>query len=659
MHDHDKVQISLKGKSKILLVGQPNVGKSVIFALLTGRYVTVSNYPGTTVEVCYGLAKFAAHGDTVIVDTPGINSLIAQSEDEKVTRQIILEESPKAIIQVADSKNLKRSLLLTITLIELGFPVILDLNMYDEARERGIKIDTHKLSSILDLVAVETIATEKIGINKIISNLALTKPSSFEVKYPKIFEEGIEKIGKLLPSLPIKAKAAALMILSYDQSFEEYLISKGTDKDNLEKIKFIRDEVQRKFPRPVSFIISQHRAQLVDKIVGQTTTISNLKAKRITERLGHFATSPVWGWPVVLLVLYAMYEFVGVFAAGTGVDFLENKIFGEYLNPWISHWVNLLIPFKIIQELLIGPYGLITMALTYSLAIILPIVGAFFIFFGLLEDSGYLPRLALMVNRIFKVMGLHGKAVLPMVLGLGCDTMATVTTRILETKKERIIVTLLLALAIPCSAQLGVIMAMLSGSSAMATIIWAAVLIAVLFIIGYLSSKVIPGAASNFILEIPPLRIPQMSNILIKTWARIEWYLKEAVPLFILGTFILFVLDKTKLLLVIEKISSPLIVNILGLPAQATSAFLIGFLRRDYGAAGLYMLAKQGKLDGVQIVVSLVTITLFVPCIAQFFMTIKERGLKVALLIIGFIFPFAIIVGGLLNYVLRLMAIKF
>lgn len=648
----------MKGKSKILLVGQPNVGKSVIFALLTGRYVTVSNYPGTTVEVYSGLAKFHSIPGTVIVDTPGINNLIPQSEDEKVTRQIILEAPVHSIVQIADAKNLKRSLLLTISLMELGIPLILDLNMYDEARERGLKIDTVKLANILNIPVVKTIATEKVGVNNLISYLGAVKPSNFELKYPPIFEESISKIAKLLPSLSINTRAAATILLSYDQSLKDYLITQGINKENLEEIKVIRLELQKKLPRPISFIIEQHRAQLADKMAAGVLTISSAKAKRLTDSLGRLTASPLWGWPVAFLVLYTMYQFVGVLAAGKGVDFLEHTVFGVYLNPGVTNLVNKFIPFSIIRELLVGPYGIITMALTYSLAIILPIVGAFFVFFGFLEDSGYLPRLALMLNRIFKIMGLNGKAVLPMVLGLGCDTMATVTTRILETKKERIIVTLLLALAIPCSAQLGVIMAMLSGLSLKAALLWAGIIITTLFGIGYLTSKIIPGAGSNFILEVPPLRFPQISNILIKTWFRIKWYLKEAVPLFILGTFILFIFDKTRLLLFIEKISSPVMVNVLGLPHQATSAFLIGFLRRDYGAAGLYMLAKEGMLDGVQIVVSLVTITLFVPCIAQFFMTIKERGLKVALLIVSFIFPFAVIVGGMLNYILRVIGVR-
>ena len=315
--------------------------------------------------------------------------------------------------------------------------------------------------------------------------------------------------------------------------------------------------------------------------------------------------------------------------------------------------VNFLIPVKSVQEFLVGPYGVVTMALTYALAIVFPIITAFFIFFSLLEDSGYLPRLAILLNRTFRLIGLSGKAIIPMVLGLGCDTMATMTTRTLETRKERIIATLLLALAIPCSAQLGVILGMLGGLSAKATLIWLGVVIAIFLLVGFLAARIIPGQSSDFILEIPPLRWPKLGNILIKTLARLEWYLREAVPLFILGTILLFVLDKFYALKVIEKLASPLVVGFLGLPSKATEAFLIGFLRRDYGAAGLFALAKAGQLNPNQIVVSLVTITLFVPCIAQFMVMIKERGLKVALWITGFVFPFAFLVGGVLNFVLN------
>jgi ferrous iron transport protein B len=298
------------------------------------------------------------------------------------------------------------------------------------------------------------------------------------------------------------------------------------------------------------------------------------------------------------------------------------------------------------------------MAMKYSVAIVLPIVGTFFIAFGILEDSGYLPRLAIMMNRIFKVMGLNGKAVLPMILGLGCDTMATITARILESYKERVIVTLLLALGVPCSAQLGVILAMLGDLSLKASLLWVGVVVLVIFVVGYLASKILPGRGAEFILEIPPLRIPKLDNILVKTLARVEWYLKEAVPLFILGTLILFFFDRYGILTFLERLSAPIVVSFLGLPAKAAEAFLVGFLRRDYGAAGLFTLARAGELTPVQAVVSLVTITLFVPCIANVFIIVKERGWRMALAIIAFIFPFAFLVGGFLNQILTFLEIR-
>jgi len=232
------------------------------------------------------------------------------------------------------------------------------------------------------------------------------------------------------------------------------------------------------------------------------------------------------------------------------------------------------------------------------------------------------------------------------------------TTRILETKKERIIVTLLLALGVPCSAQLGVILGMLGGLSFKATLIWGGVVIFVMLLVGFLASKIIAGEASDFLLEIPPIRVPKLSNIFVKTLVRIEWYLREAVPLFILGTLFLFVMDKMAVLSILEKIASPIIVGFLDLPQKATEAFIIGFLRRDYGAAGLFALQKNGLLSPLQVVVSLVTMTLFVPCVANFFMIIKERGVKAAIWMSAFIFPFAVIVGGVLNFILRVFEVK-
>ncbi|MBI5885326.1 MAG: ferrous iron transporter B, partial [Deltaproteobacteria bacterium] len=422
-------------------------------------------------------------------------------------------------------------------------------------------------------------------------------------------------------------------------------------------IEAIRERVQARYPEPVGYVINRTRLKTVDQIVGSVVSRQEGGTHPVTAFIGTYSMHPVWGLPILFATLFIMYEFVGKLGAGISVDFLQKVVFGQIVNPWAARMVGYVFPSGFVYDLIVGQYGIITMAFTYAIAIVLPIVSFFFIFFSILEDSGYLPRLAVMVDRVFKLMGLNGKAVLPMVLGLGCDTMATMTTRILETKKERVIVTLLLALGVPCSAQLGVILGMLGAVSFAAALLWTGVVIGVIFLVGFLASRLLPGESSDFILEIPPMRVPQASNIALKTVVRVQWYLKEAVPLFIIGTLTLFALDKSHVLTWLEWAASPVVKGFLGLPVEATQTFIIGFLRRDYGAAGLLALQKKGMLDPIQVVVSLVTITLFIPCIANLFMIVKERGLAAAVWMSLFIFPFAVIVGGILNLILRLIQI--
>ena len=660
MHDHgssDGERLRDSSLQKVLLLGNPNVGKSALFGLLTGKYVTVSNYPGTTVEVTYGNAVLNKTR-TLVIDTPGVNSLVPMSEDEKVTRDILLTDRAGVVVQVADTKNLRRGLLITLQLAEMEVPFLLDLNMDDEAKSRGIVIDAEQLSALLGIEVVKTVAIRRSGIDRLLKAIQHPRPSALTVRYDDAIEGGIRDISVLLPAAYISQRALALMILSGDESLKGWLHANLQDHV-IAEIEKVRQEVQARFNNSLGYLINQRRIKKADEILSRVMTLHEAgKASAIAFHIGNWSMHPVYGVPILLAVLFIVYQFVGVFGAGTAVNFLEKTVFGEYLNPWATKIVQFLLPFKFMQELIIGDYGLVTMALTYAIAIVLPIVGFFFIAFGVLEDSGYLPRLAVMVNRIFKVMGLNGKAVLPMILGLGCDTMATLTTRILETNKERILVTLLLALGVPCSAQLGVILGLIAGLSALATTIWIGTVVAVMLLVGYLAAKVVPGEPSDFVLELPPIRVPQLANILVKTAARVQWYLKEAVPLFILGTFILFLGHKVGALDYIQKLTDPIVVTFLGLPSKAAEAFVIGFLRRDYGAAGLFMLAKQGALDPVQIVVSLTVMTLFVPCIANFFMMVKERGLTAALYMVAFIFPFAFGVGGILNWVLRASGIK-
>jgi ferrous iron transport protein B len=331
----------------------------------------------------------------------------------------------------------------------------------------------------------------------------------------------------------------------------------------------------------------------------------------------------------VAVLYFGLYQFVGQFGAGTIVDFVEGELFEGYVNPWLIRQAEAWLPWVWLKELLVGEYGVFTLGVRYAVALVLPIVGTFFLFFSIMEDVGYFPRLAMLVDRIFKRIGLNGRAVIPMVLGFGCDTMATMVTRTLETVRERIIVTLLLALAVPCSAQLGVILGLLSGVPG-ALAVWTVCIVLVFLAVGLLAARLVVGEQPMFYMELAPLRLPQARNVLVKT-------LQPHAMVFS-GDFSPFHSGVGDALGRQDDRCPPRagagmdpVVRALGLPEEVAAAFIFGFFRRDFGAAGLYDLQTSGLLSPRQLTVAAVTMTLFVPCVAQFLMMKKERGWKVSL----------------------------
>ncbi|MEE8409842.1 MAG: ferrous iron transport protein B, partial [Myxococcota bacterium] len=582
-----------------LLIGNPNVGKSVLFGILTGRYATVSNYPGTTVEITSSTRRGGRGGQ--VIDLPGTNSLLPNSEDEQVTRDVLLDHMTGTnleVIQVCDAKNLRRGIVIAAQLIELDLSMVLVANMHDETQSRGISIDFDALSDAIGVEVFASVATRRQGLSRLIDDSARYATGTLRVQYDEVIEDGIRSISGLLPDGLAGKRGIALMLLTGDRSLTAW--ARKVSGEAHAAIQEVCAEVARRTPEPIRFVINRARLAAGDAIVARVVRKRRGSTLGIVRRFGELAMHPFWGLPIAAAILYLTYLIVGVLGAGTAVDFLENTVFAGYLTPWVDTALRFFSP-AFLEEFLVGPpgvdagtgpglligdYGMVSMALSYAIAIVLPIVGFYFVVFSIMEDSGYLPRLAVMLNRLFKLIGLNGKAVLPMILGLGCATMATMTARILPTRKERIMVTLLLALGVPCSAQLGVILGMLASLSVAGTAWWLGTVTGVLLLVGYIANRVLPGRGADFVLEIPPMRRPQLINILIKTAARIEWYLKEAVPLFILGTFVLWVLDRLAILTSLQRLAAPVVQDFLGLPAQATNAFLIGFLRRDYGAAG-------------------------------------------------------------------------
>lgn len=644
---------SSSNRKTLVLLGNPNVGKSVIFGRLTGKYATVSNYPGTTVEVSSGVSWLAGEPWRV-VDTPGVNSLYPSSEDERVTRDFLLKDRPDVVMNVLDSKNLSRGLMTTLELVEFGIPLIVVLNLADEALDRGIVVDTEALSRRLGVPVVRTVATTGEGMGELKKAMERATPSVVCPSHSSEIEGALQSLSPLLAKDFPGSRAVRLALLSGDDTVLTWA-GAGSGPGVSESDLFKAGEKERaRFARPPRQILFEGRDARVREICAEVLSVRGKLAPRISQRLGVWALRPWPGFLIAAIVLYFVYEFVGVFGAGTAVNFLEGTVFGQWITPGATWVIGKVLPWTFARDILVGPYGVISMAFSYAFALILPIVATFFLAFGLLEDSGYLPRLSVLLDRVFRLMGLNGRAVLPMILGLGCDTMATMTTRILDTKKERIIVTLLLALTVPCSAQLAVILGMAAGLSPKVLGVWLFVLVGTTLATGWGASKLLPGARSTFLMEIPPIRRPLFRNIWMKMQVRLTWYLKEVVPLFVYGTLALFFFDRWGWLKVAERGFSPIVQGWLGLPAQATEAFLIGFLRRDYGAAGLYSLQKAGLLDFRQVTVSLVLITLFMPCVAQWLMMFKERGWKGAITISVAVLAVALGISGVLNKILIL-----
>lgn len=655
-----------KSVPKIALVGNPNVGKSLIFNYLTGRYAVVSNYPGTTVDYTSGVTTLPSGARREVIDTPGTNSLMPKSEDEEVARAVLMNGGIGGVLQIADYKNLKRALHITVELIEMGFPLQLNLNLEDEAFENGVFVDKALLSELLGGVPVtSTTASIGAGLSEMKSCIEAMKPGSALCRYPSEAEEFCAELAAAMaPGFRFK-RAASLMIAGGDASAAEFT---GAAPGAIDEILSRRSGGEL---GAIASAVAREREKAVEGLIAKAYSQSESggEKKSLRYRAGLLMTDVRFGAPLFFLTIYLLYLFVGVFGAGYCVDFIQNDIFGKFANGRVeggyvnSFFVRLFAKIaggpNLFFRLFVGEYGLLTMGLTYAMAIVLPIMLSFFLAFSFLEDSGYLPRLTALSDRVFKKIGLNGKAVLPMVLGFGCGTMAVLSTRILDSKKERLIATIILALGIPCSAQLGVMMGLCSKIAGHAAALVFLVVFVQVLIVGKLSAVLLPGETSEFVMELPPIRLPRAGNLVKKTWQRVVWFLGEAVPLFMIGTFALFALSETGFLSKLESLLAPVIEGALGLPRQATFAFVIGFLRRDYGAAGLYTMAEKGLMDPVQIMVALVVLTLFVPCVACFFVMIKERGFKKALAISAFITFYAVAAGSAFRILLKFLPAGF
>lgn len=599
---------------RLVLAGNPNVGKSVFFNRLTGTYVDVSNFPGTTVEIMRG-----RHGDWEVLDTPGVYGVGSFNDEEAVARDVILDAD--VVVNVVDAVHPERDLFLTLQLIDMGLPMVVALNMADEARAQGVAIDRGLLEDLLGVPVVETVAVEGRGFDALISRLAEARPGHADHDMEKDLLPAAARTG---------GRAAAVLVLEGDGEIAARFGLDAGDK---------RDAIYA------------HRRERVNDIVRHVLSASD-DGLSLRARLSRIMLEPLTGLPLLAALLAAVYVVLGIWVAGNVVGFTEETLMLGYWEPFVRGIVGPLVgEASPVYTLLAGEFGVLTMTVTYLLGVILPLVAGFYLLMAVLEDSGYLPRIAALADRALTGIGLNGRAVIPLILGLGCVTMGTLTTRILGSKRERFIATALMAIAVPCSAQIAVIAALMARVGGWYAAGYFAVLLAIFVAVGTLLDRLTPGTSTDLLIDLPPLRLPRPANVFKKTAVKVWGFMREVSVFFLAGTALISVLDITGALTAIQRVATPLTVSWLHLPAEAATAFVMGFVRRDFGAAGFFTM----NLTDPQLFVAMVTITLFVPCIASMMVILKERGWRYLAGLFAGSVGVAFLIGGLLARALEVI----
>ncbi|MFZ5631888.1 MAG: ferrous iron transport protein B [Bacillota bacterium] len=599
----------------IVVAGNPNVGKTAVFNGLSGLYADVSNFPGTTVDTCYGRI-----GRDIIIDTPGVYGISSFTGEEKLVRDLVL--SADIIIDVVDAAHLERDLFLTLHLVDLGLPVIVALNMADETARFGLRINPEALEDILGVPVVPTVAVERKGMTALLQRLAEARSGSRDPGLQGRLADMARELGT--------SEALALLLLEGDVTTAGMLhLPPGNERMQLYK----------------------NRRERANEIVALVSSHTQYK-KSFLNALGHIMIRPATGFPILLLVIALVYLVVGVFFAQVVVGLTEGRIMGGYYEPFVkgilAAHIDLASP---VGEILTGQFGLLTMTVSYVLGLLAPLVVGFFFVLSVLEDSGYLPRIAILTDRLLAVVGLNGLAVIPLILGFGCVTAAIITTRLLPSDRERRIAIFLLSLAVPCSAQLALVTAIMARQGLWYFILYALIILIVLATAGMALSRILPGASTPLLMDLPPLRLPRVDNVLIKTWMRSWHFLKEAFPLFVAGALFLSIFKVTGTLNLIQNSMDPVTVGWLNLPRESASAFIMGFIRREFGPAGMMIVPMT---EGQKFIL-MVTLTLFVPCIASVMVIFKERGWKEGLVIWISVLILAFVIGGLIAKLFNLL----
>ncbi|MBF0419018.1 MAG: ferrous iron transporter B [Magnetococcales bacterium] len=655
---HEKVSLAEKAETwPIAIIGPSNAGKSVLFNSLTGEYTIVANYPQTTVEPTRRLIQ-TAQGPIELVDTPGIDSLTAHSRDEFATLKELLQDGLRGVLFCGHALNVKRSLVLLAQLLELELPVIACFNKSDQAASSGMVTDVHHLANLLSLPVLEISAEHDLGTNQVRESLETFRGNhgvwalpEVTIRYPAFVEETVEKLRKLFPLEQRPSKGVALLFMQDEDIAKEWFRERLASEVLIEAAHIVQDFQKRITSIRFRLALFQAREAWANRLAEKTVHQAAHVLPTLLQKVGQATRHPILGWPIFILILWLTFKGVGFGAVQLG-SWLDGLIFTPAALA-----IGKLIPTPWVNEFFVGQFGLLTMGVANAMVTVVPILLIFFLIVHFLEDVGYLPSLSVLTNRALLPLGLSGKAVLPLVLGSGCNTTATMSSRILATRKERLLVSFLVALGVPCSVQMGVLFAILSTMPFTALLTVMGTVIGTTILCGLAMNRLLPGSihGQEFILELPTFCLPHWRNILRKTWFRIKWFLIEAVPLFIAAAMAMFTLEKTGALTIIKSLLHPMVTGFLLLPDKITEVFILVLARREVGAIYFKQMVENGELGYQQIVTGLVVITLFIPCASNTMVMIKEFGARWAVATNLAIICIAILVGKLLSLSLALL----
>jgi ferrous iron transport protein B len=659
-----------KGLLRIALAGNANVGKSVLFNQLTGLHQHIGNWPGKTVERAEGTLHFKGH--TIdIVDLPGIYSLSTYSIEELVSREYIVSEKPDLVINVIDATLLERNLFFTLQLMELETPLVIALNQIDLAKRKGIQIDMTKLEEALGIPIVPTVAVKGIGVYQLLdkaietienkgkknqsgaSNLEVTKHVEHEkacsydpLRYGNEIEARINKLVDELKGHEFKYPSRYLSIKLLEE--DEEIISEVSKVDPavVSKAAELRGQLEKIHSHSCAALLTSERYEVAGSVARSVEEVKSPVKPLVEERLHDITTNRFLGYPIMLITVASM--FILVFAFGGWFS----NLLSNFFYSWQPAFQTLFgtgtvstLGWSIIDGIIAG------------ITIALPFIVPFYIILDVLENSGYLSRIAFLMDNLMHKMGLHGKAFIPMMLGYGCNVPACLGCRIMETDRERLLAAFVTTL-VPCAARtvviLGVVGVFLGIQWALALYVFDIVLI---FLLGRLAFRVLPGEPTALIMEMPDYKMPNMKTVFRQTWLRSKDFITMAFPIIIVGSFFLKLIQVVGLDGPISAVLSPVIVGWLGLPAITGIVLVFGVLRKELTLIMLVALLGTANLALVltplQMIVFTIVVMLYVPCIATIGALVKEFHWKRASLITVFEIFFALAVGGI---ALRLLA---